>query len=228
MAFDYERQTRQAYRSQKVASEYHTTIDGRLTWSLMPARIVAARERSIVGTMLSRAPHDTVVDIPVGTGKLAPIFRRFGSQVLALDLSEAMLEVARASFGAVSHENVDFAVCDAEELAHRYPGPYDICVCLRLLHRVPSDVKRRILAALSSIAPFSIVSFGIRSWYEPVRSALRTAVFRTPPLHYCEEPIRDIRIMVASSFEVLDAKRVLPGFSREMIFFLRSKRFGIR
>jgi SAM-dependent methyltransferase len=197
-----------------------------MTWALIPARLVASRERSAVLRFLNEIPHQSVVDIPTGTGKLAKVFSKLSCDVVALDISEEMLGVAKASFAQAQHTRVVFDCCDAEELPRRYPGPYDVCVCLRLLHRVPTDIKVRILDGLARVARHTIVSFGLKLWHEPLRSVARRAVFGTRPDAYCEERMPELLRLLNANYETLGMRRVVPGLSREMIFLLRSKRFG--
>src|SRR5690606_36619467 len=94
----YEDDTRSYYKSDRKAKEYHawfTNDKGIKGWRF---RFIAEKERQAVGRSMEAVPKERVIDVPTCTGKMAPVFRRFGSKVLACDVSENMLSIAKETY----------------------------------------------------------------------------------------------------------------------------------
>jgi 2-polyprenyl-3-methyl-5-hydroxy-6-metoxy-1,4-benzoquinol methylase len=161
MAFDYEAETRKHYQDDATAADYHEAFASRRGLRAWRFRVVAGRERALVGALLSRVPHGTVLDLPAGTGKLASLLAPLGARVTACDLSPNMLAIARQEYAAAGLSDARFEICDAERIGATLGGRFDVAVCLRLMHRVPAQVRRAILRELAGMAGHTIVSFGI-------------------------------------------------------------------
>jgi len=221
MAFDYQQKTKSYYQSSHVAKAYHAAFSGARGWRTLRGRSVAARERAVVAHFLQRVPHGQVLDLPAGTGKLAPVFAALGGAVVACDIAAPMLEIARREYPAAGCTNVVFRLCDAEQVVRTLGQRFDVAVCLRLLHRVPSEVRSRILAELAASADHSIVSMGIETDYHRARRHARSWLFGdgTDPL--CYESLGAVETQLKTYFAILAQKWILPGLSQEMIFLLR-------
>ena len=223
MAFDYERETKGHYQSADVASAYHAAYAGGRGWRTLRARSVASRERAVVAQFLQRIPHDQILDLPAGTGKLAPVFAALGGAVVACDISASMLEIARREYPAAGCTNATFRVCDAEQIAGTLGQRFDVAVCLRLLHRVPSDVRDRVLAELAAVADHAIVSMGIETGYHRARRQVRGWLFGVDTDSLCYERLAPFRDQLSNRFRILAAKGILPWLSQEQVFLLRPK-----
>ena len=223
MGFDYEERTRDNYKSDELAENYHRAFSGARSWRALRFRLVASRERATIGRFLSRVPAESVLDIPAGTGKLAPVFQARGLAVTACDVSENMLRVARREYESRGYERVGFQVCDAAKIRETLDRDFDVAVCLRLLHRVPSDVTSAILAELAASAVHTIASFGVESAYQRARLFLRRRAFGGDAEELCFRTIPEIHALVAPHFDVLDSAWIVPFLSRERVFLLKSR-----
>jgi ubiquinone/menaquinone biosynthesis C-methylase UbiE len=223
MAFDYERETKDYYQSTDVASAYHAAYAGGRGWRTLRARSVASRERAVVAQFLQGIPHGRILDLPAGTGKLAPVFAVLGGAVVACDISASMLEIARREYPAAGCTNATFRVCDAEQIARTLGQRFDVAVCLRLLHRVPSDVRDRVLAELAAVADHAIVSMGIETGYHRARRQVRGWLFGVDTDSLCYESLSAVEMQFKTCFDILAQKSILPGLSQEVIFLLRPK-----
>lgn len=217
-AFDYTSEMKEYYRSEDVASSYHEAFGEGGNWR---HRLIASRERAVVRSLVSGVPCETVLDLPTGTGKLAPVFAETESAVLACDISEAMLGRAEREYARAGVVNRRFAVCDAASVSDVIEGSFDVAVCLRLLHRVPTDVKREILAELAAVADHVVVSTGIESPFHAARRKLRYRLVGGDERAHCYETAEATRDLLTREFEILDAKWVLPALSQERIYLLR-------
>src|SRR3972149_1188855 len=165
---NYDKETRSFYQSDRKAREYHewyTRVGG---VNGMRFRYIARKEREAVRGLLASVPHGRVIDVPTGTGKMASVFKQLSSIVLACDVSPNMLKIAEEEYNRIGVD-AKFKVVALESATETISGQFDIVVCVRLMHRVPDDVKTVMLAQISKLAPRAIVSFAIDSPYEQVR-----------------------------------------------------------
>jgi len=223
MNFDYERDTRAFYQDEATAQRYHDMFMPRSGWRNLPSRVVAGRERRVVKGLLERVPHRSALDIPSGTGKLAGVFASLGTRVLASDISPSMLKRAEAEFSRVGHPDVNFQVADAAELGEFADAAFDVVVCLRLLHRVPSRLRTRMLAELARVAPHAIVSYGIENGYHKLRRRTRAAIFGGQKDTLCFCPVTEALAELQPHFDVVAKTWIAAAVSQELIFLLRSK-----
>lgn len=83
------------------------------------------------------SPDATVLELGCGTGSTALLHAHFVSQILATDLSDGMLAIAREKAAQAGVENVEFEraeVCDVEPV----PEGYDVVMAMSLLHLLPN------------------------------------------------------------------------------------------
>jgi len=218
-SFSYDQDTRDHYKSTKVATDYHEAYTRFTGIGSIRHWLVAARERSLVGRFLDSVRPRTVLDIPVGTGKLAVEFIRRNLRVHAADISPQMLDIARRVYESSKYGNVQFSIADAEHLHGKVPPDCELAVCLRLLHRVPHQLKVSILTSLSRVSPNVIVSMGVSTMYHTLRSQLRKLVLGGR-IDYHYETIHAARALLEERFIVKRCAWVLPHLSQEMIFLL--------
>lgn len=223
MGFDYERNTRLAYQDDRIARAYHDLYASRTDWRSVPARVVARGELRTIEDVVRRVPHRRVLDLPVGTGKLAGLFAALGSDVVASDISANMLKLAEAEYARIGYQRVSFSINDAIDLSAFGRGQFDLVVCLRLLHRVPSALRKAMLAQFALVAPCAIVSYGIDSAFHKARRYLRAAAFGGHPRARCSCSEAQAWAEIESAFDVIDSAWVAPWLSQERVFLLRSK-----
>lgn len=226
MGFDYERRTRGAYQDVRVAKAYRDLYATKNGWRNLPARVVTRRERRTVADLIGRVPHRRILDLPAGSGKLAVVLAACGSEIVAADISESMLRLARAEYARIGYRRVSFTVADAVDLDKFAHAPFDLAVCLRLLHRVPCELRRTMLAEIASVAPYAIVSYGIENSFHKARRVLRKTVFSGHTWSRCSCSMAEARTEVESSFEIVERAWIAPVLSQELIFLLRSKAIG--
>jgi len=92
-----------------------------------------------------------VLDVGCGGGILSEAMARAGAQVLGIDLSRAVLDVAElhALEGKVAAE---YRAIGAEELAQASPGAFDLVTCMEMLEHVP-DPAASVLALAALVKP---------------------------------------------------------------------------
>ncbi len=223
-AFDYERETRRHYQDDGVAAAYHDAFTTAGGWLGLRTRTVAERERAVVSAMLGRVPHATVLDVPAGSGKLAPVMKALGARVTACDISPNMLALAGREYAAAGLDDARLVVGDAEHLRAFVSGRFEAAVCLRLMHRVPPHVRRNILRELAAAAEHTIITYGAETPVHAVRRRLRGRLMggNTRPLCYASPA--EIVAEVSERFEVLERAWIVPWLSQEIALLLRPRR----
>ncbi|MFZ9994688.1 MAG: bifunctional 2-polyprenyl-6-hydroxyphenol methylase/3-demethylubiquinol 3-O-methyltransferase UbiG, partial [Steroidobacteraceae bacterium] len=108
---------------------------------LNPTRLAFIRERATLAGA-------RVVDVGCGGGLLAEGLARANAQVLAIDLAEPMLEVARLH-AVAEGLTIDYQCLTAETLAKQHSAQFDVVTCMEMLEHVPDP--NATLQALSTL-----------------------------------------------------------------------------
>lgn len=218
----YEVGTRTKYQSEDVARTYH----GEFTrFSLSPndlfVRLVTWGERRAIAFCLAtiRPSAARIADIPCGTGKLLPLFSEHRFDVIGGDVSKEMIAVAKEISNGI-HQPFDFVRLDATRLPFR-SASLDAVVCLRLLHRVPTQIKSGILAELRRTSRrYAILSYGRRSLWQTIRMRARQLLTGrlTVPFALTRESMR--ALLAEHGWRIVAERPVLAVLSAESVLLL--------
>jgi 2-polyprenyl-6-hydroxyphenyl methylase / 3-demethylubiquinone-9 3-methyltransferase len=77
-----------------------------------------------------------VLDVGCGGGLLSEALAREGAEVVALDLAEELIEIAKLHLYE-SNVKVDYRLQSAESLAQEMAGQFDAITCMEMLEHVP-------------------------------------------------------------------------------------------
>lgn len=120
-------------------------------------------EQAIMERWLGELRPESVVDVPVGTGRFLPLYRDLGvKNVLGIDLSEDMLREAsqKASDGQY------LRIGDARDLG--VIGQYDVAVCCRLMRWLETnEMQLKVISELCRVARRAVV-FNVRTTSGPL------------------------------------------------------------
>ena len=103
-----------------------------------------------------------VLDLPVGTGRMARYLTSNGHHVVGSDISLAMMEAGEQ----LSEGGSDLVRGDGEALPFA-DDSFDVAVCLRLLVHLPEDARLNVLQELGRVARERVIAV-----YQPHRIAL--------------------------------------------------------
>ena len=108
-------------------------------------------------TSITSLSGKRVLDIGCGGGILAEAMARQGADVVAIDMAEASLSVARLH-QLESKLDIDYRRIPAEELAEQEPASFDVVTCLEMLEHVP-DPSAIVAACQKLVKPDGEVLF---------------------------------------------------------------------
>lgn len=100
-----------------------------------------SRVRNRVVDFTSARSGSRILDVGTGTGKQAFAFAEMGHDIVGIDLSEAMLNVARKNN---NHENVKFMIADAATLPFE-DNQFDVSCASFALHDMLSTIREKAL-----------------------------------------------------------------------------------
>jgi SAM-dependent methyltransferase len=223
LTYEYERDTRQAYRSLQKARAYknfHTRV---LNW----ARFSTWREQIIVRNALAGCklpPQAKILDIPCGTGILAEMFGRLTNPVVAADISLEMMHLARQEYefphflGFVQSDITQTPFC---------PGDFTCIVTLGLMHRLPEEIRNQVLAAIVSLRPrYIIISYSLDSPWERFKQRLLKKLKPSHGSAPAPAPYGDIaREVKAAGLKILHIYHAAPLLSAEIVLVLEKRSY---
>jgi 2-polyprenyl-3-methyl-5-hydroxy-6-metoxy-1,4-benzoquinol methylase len=140
------------YKDVAVAERYD-----RERFSGLAGHVFNALERRMLSRAFRHIPRTHVVmDLPCGTGRLAETLLQDGFSVVGIDISAAMLEVARRKlqrFGPKFQTRVG----DVRELAQAERKSYDVALCARVLMHFPLEQQIDFLRSVATLTKGTIV-----------------------------------------------------------------------
>jgi ubiquinone/menaquinone biosynthesis C-methylase UbiE len=220
--FKYREQTQEFYKDVEVARRYDDLFrksgNGLRGWC---ARRVAEAERAKIAGFLSQRNAlmqiHRILDIPCGTGKLADIVGQYGDEVVCGDISPEMMDLAKLQYSQ-ARPDAQFVEADAAHLSYE-DGYFDMVVCLRLLHRVPQDVRILILKELARVSSRDVIfSVAIVDVWQQLRLNIRKLLIRSTPIP-CASTKQEVKQAInAAGLRVVSGERVLGVLSAEWVF----------
>ena len=181
--------------------------------------LVAWHERHIVRAAMNGYPLTplSVADIPCGTGKLSQVLTDCNLRIVGGDVSAQMISIARG-YDSRDRSIVDFVRLDAVNCPFK-DSTFNYVITLRLMHRVPREVRRHVIAEAARISKdHVIISYGINSHFQNIRSKLRRMFVKDPLyLSFGVSKIEIEKEIAEAGLHIMKAFPVLWGFSREAI-----------
>ena len=113
------------------------------------------------------AQRRRMLDVGTGTGHMLRRFARSFEQAVAVDHSEAMLDVTRATTARLGLSNVDFVAADAHEFLVSEERKFDLITCVGFLHHLELSSLVRLLG----LAQNRLARGGVLIISEPIVTA---------------------------------------------------------
>jgi ubiquinone/menaquinone biosynthesis C-methylase UbiE len=171
-----------------------------LEWRLL-ARSLRRLERS------SGECH-SIVDVPVGTGRMALRLTLSGIDVTALDVSEDMLRIAESKGAAAAY------VAGSIEALHLEDASVDVSVSVRLYGHLPADAKRAGMGELHRVSRLgAVVFFAATSPWLRFRRSIKRLKKKAGTTWYPITLEEARELAESAGFEVLAVRRLLGPIS---------------
>lgn len=217
MRFDYEKDTKLKYQSLEYARNYDKRLRT-ITISNTRSRLVAWHEKKIIRRAISNFPRLPLklADIPCGTGKLIDILPARNARIVAGDISVEMMALARDYSrlpGFLGLVRMDIVSCPFKDAS------FDCVITLRLMDRVPEEIRKTMLNELSRISKdYVIISHSLTSFFQHFRSKLRRIFLPDPPYRNLAVPKIKLKEEIGGAgLHIIKISRVLCGLSSEVV-----------
>jgi ubiquinone/menaquinone biosynthesis C-methylase UbiE len=175
------------------------------------------RLRREVATMVDLGPGARLLDVATGTGEQAFAFANKAHAVVGIDLSPAMLRVARRKN---HYANVTFEEADAARLPFE-AGTFDASCVSFALHEMPNSVRERVVREMARVTKrgglLIVVDYGLPP--NPVASSL---VFRIVKLYEHDHYVSFVKLdlpglLERAGIEHIEERPALAGLARVTI-----------
>lgn len=131
----------------RMAETYETKRKKQQRWDI---------ENEVVEKMLTKLAPKTVLDVPCGTGRFLPVYEKLKvKSVIAMDISDSMIALAKEKLSKVKSTRVDFIRRDVRRLKPKYEA--DVSVCVRFLDLIDEKAMYEVLAKLMERSKVAII-----------------------------------------------------------------------
>jgi ubiquinone/menaquinone biosynthesis C-methylase UbiE len=206
-------QAKEYYQDESVAMEY----DRVRFRGIRGALVDRLEQRLLKRSMAGLRPAARVLDLPIGTGRMARRLAAAGHQVVGADVSVPMLRVARelGSEGETAHHIVRG---DAEGLPFA-DNSFNVAVCFRLLSHLPTAARRKVLREMARVAGDRVIAV-----YQPHKVAawwlLNGLLLRRPLPRYFVSPDELKREFAVCGLRPVRSHALLRGVFMERAYVL--------
>ena len=168
------------YKEVAVAERYD-----RERFSRLSGRIFNALEKWHIRRAFADVPRDAVVmDLPCGTGRFAEVLLGQGFKVAGIDISAAMLAVARRKVERFG-EQFKTRVADVRELAQQETKTYDVALCARVLMHFPLEEQVTFLRSVAHLTKGRVVfTQSLSTPYQRLRRRVKRLLGNPPSAVY--------------------------------------------
>lgn len=168
------------YQEVEVAERYD-----RERFSRWTGRLFDSLEKHNVALATAGFPKNgTILDLPCGTGRLAEVLLKAGHRVVGVDISPAMLEVARKKLKAYG-DRFSTQVVDVLSLPADTRPQYDAALCARVLMHFPLADQIRFLKGVAQLTKGPVViTQSLSTPYHRTRRRLKRMIGNPPSAMY--------------------------------------------
>lgn len=200
------------YKQKRVAENYD-----RERFSSIPGAIFDKLQKKRVLEAFADLPKGaTILDVPCGTGRLAEPLLEAGFQVIGMDISPAMVDVASRKL-ATYGDRFQTIVGDLREVTE-IDRRCDAALCARLLMHVPIDEQ---IGLLSNVARLSsrVVVFdqSLDSPYQRLRRMIKKGLRHQRPVRYPLSRRQLERLASESGLKILRTLHVCAFVSEALV-----------
>jgi SAM-dependent methyltransferase len=200
------------YKDIEIARSYD-----RSRFTSLAGRTFNRLEKAIIRRAFQELDRDAViVDVPCGTGRLAEELVSAGHRVCGIDISPAMLAVAREKMGG-REDRFETIVHDARRLPE-LGRQFDAALCARVLMHFPLPEQIDFLRGVASISKGRVVfSQGIDNGYHRLRRGLKRLLGNQAPAVYPLTEAQIGELLAGAGLREVRRHYVLPAVSEAFV-----------
>jgi len=205
------------YKNQEEAISYDdlrfTSLKGRL--------MDYFEKRSIIKCLNSIGQVESIIDIPAGTGRITKLLINFANKIIAADISDDMLQIAKLKFQ--NNSNISFIEIDAEKM--QLPDNYVECItCVRLMGHVPPDIRIKMLSEMARVSSnWVIVTFYFSNIINDLKRSIKRKLTNNKAPWYPTTHKELMKQINSAKFDVEEKHYVLPMLSESVTFLLKKR-----
>jgi 2-polyprenyl-3-methyl-5-hydroxy-6-metoxy-1,4-benzoquinol methylase len=201
------------YQEVQVAEQY----DGQ-RFSSLAGRVFNGLEKGTIRRAFHDVPrHKTVVDVPCGTGRLAETLLEMGFVVTGVDISSAMLDVAKRRLQG--YDARFRALCtDVHDLGESRPATYDVALCARVLMHFPLEQQIAFLRSVAKATRETVIfTQSLSSTYHRLRRRVKRVLGHQPSAGYPITNVEIGRMLKACGLREVRRIRLMPPISEAIL-----------
>ena len=209
----YEDETKNRYRSEIEAVSYKDGYTNGYSLRVLKNKFIAfCEQRAVMKAAGYCDSINKVIDIPCGTGKMTNLLSEKYELYVGVDMSYEMMQQIHNVKGLTFIQGDATAIPFADKST-------DLVVSLRLIHRLPSEVKYEFFKELSRVSSkYIIFSFSDSSFAHRVLLRIKILIGLVPE-KVIAESIDDYHSLLESRGFRLEKKIfVLPMVSNQVIY----------
>lgn len=204
------------YQDKDEASKYDevrfTNLKGKMMDRLEKKTIIKGLNR--IGEV------GTILDIPTGTGRITELLFGRAKNIIAGDISEEMLAMAKGKFQGKS---ISFICIDAEEM-NLDDDSVDCITCVRLMGHVPPKNRIKMLSEMARVSQsWVIVTFYFSNIISDTKRAIRRLLTGNKAPWWPTNARAIGKEIDAAGLEIVETYPVLPFISEAVTYLMRPK-----
>lgn len=209
----YDVETKNRYRSETVADSYKEGYTKGCSLRILKNKFIAYCEKRAIMKATTYC-HDVVklIDIPCGTGKMTSLLSDKYDVYIGMDMSYEMMQQIK------DKEKLTFVQADGTAFPF-IDNAVDLIVTLRLIHRLPADIKHKFFTELARVSKnYIIFSFSDNSLLLRILLRIKIALGMVPEKIVVESLDHYHNILVTNGFYFKKKIYVFPFVSNQMIY----------
>jgi 2-polyprenyl-3-methyl-5-hydroxy-6-metoxy-1,4-benzoquinol methylase len=213
------------FKDENYASTYNAELKVNSTGGTSLRRqvigsVVAYFEKRAVARLLKYTEGDSIIDIPCGSGKLNPILKTTGCNIISADASPQMIKFAKEG----ASTSFDFLLTDIRFISLKSES-IDILISNRFLHRIPAENHEIILKELFRISrKYVVLYFSSKTVFTSFIIALEKYfnIGHRGDIYYLglKEILGEIEL---DNWRCIKKVRVLPFISTGVVFLVEKR-----
>jgi len=216
---NYLQTTKEGY-GKKKALQYHDAQTKYISW----IRFTTWRQKNIVNWFLKKinvGKNNKILDVPCGTGIMTNIISKYSNNLLSVDISDDMLRIAKNN-----HPNANYLNLDMFKLPN-LNQTFDVILAIGIIHRLPKDLRIKMLKMMSNISnEFIVFTFTKSTTLLKLKRKVMEKIFNN--YMPAPEPVKYSILkneLYQNGLSIIHKKHVFPFLSSEVVLMVRKIKY---